>query len=73
MRVAKTTIELPEDVHRTLRVKAALEQRSMNAIILEAITDLLGDFHVELHASGRRTRIDGSHRDKENKVCLTAS
>jgi plasmid stability protein len=58
--VAKTTIELPEDVHRTLRVKAALEQRSMNAIILEAIDDLLGDFHVELHASGRQTRIDGS-------------
>ena len=30
--MAKTTVELPEVLHRTLRVKAAVENRSMNDI-----------------------------------------
>jgi predicted transcriptional regulator len=39
--MTKTTIDLPESMHRRLRVAAVLEGRSMNAIVLQAITDYL--------------------------------
>jgi plasmid stability protein len=44
--MAKTTVELPEVLHRTLRVKAALENRSMNDIVLAALTGYLHDFRL---------------------------
>jgi plasmid stability protein len=44
--MAKTTIELPEGLHRTLRVKAAVENRSMNDIVLEALAGYLHDFRL---------------------------
>lgn len=45
-RMAKTTVELPEDLHRKLRVKAALENRSMNEIVLAALRSSLHDFRI---------------------------
>jgi plasmid stability protein len=45
--VAKTTIELPEVLHRKLRVKAALDNSSMNDIVIEALRDYLQDFRIE--------------------------
>jgi hypothetical protein len=45
--MAKTTVELPEALHRTLRVKAALENRSMNEIVVTALSDYLGSFRIE--------------------------
>jgi plasmid stability protein len=45
-RMAKTTVDLPEGLHRTLRVKAALEQRSMNEIVLEALQAYLQEFRL---------------------------
>jgi plasmid stability protein len=45
--LAKTTVELPEPLHKTLRVKAALENRSMNEIIVSALRDYLGSFRLE--------------------------
>jgi plasmid stability protein len=44
--MAKTTVDLPEGLHRTLRVKAALEQRSMNEIVLAALRTYLTDFRL---------------------------
>jgi plasmid stability protein len=45
--MAKTTVELPEGMHRTLRVKAALENRSMNEIVLAALNTYLHNFRLE--------------------------
>ncbi len=42
--MAKTTVELPEDLHRKLRVKAALEGRSMNDIMIAAVNTYLSTF-----------------------------
>lgn len=45
--MAKTTVELPEVLHRKLRVKAALENRSMNDILVSALHGYLQNFRVE--------------------------
>jgi len=45
--MAKTTIELPERLHRTLRVVAALENRSMNAIVLAALRSYLATLQLD--------------------------
>ena len=45
--MAKTTVELPDVVHRKLRVKAALENRSMNDIMIAAVTGYLRNFRIE--------------------------
>jgi plasmid stability protein len=46
-RMAKTTVELPEVLHRKLRVKAALENRSMNEIVIDALRSYLREFRLE--------------------------
>jgi plasmid stability protein len=45
--MAKTTVELPEVLHRKLRVKAALENRSMNEIVIDALRNYLQSFRLE--------------------------
>lgn len=45
--MAKTTVELPEGLHRTLRVTAALENRSMNEIVLTALRRYLQSIRIE--------------------------
>ncbi len=45
--MAKTTVELPDVLHRKLRVKAAMENRSMNDIVLAALGNYLLNFRVE--------------------------
>jgi plasmid stability protein len=45
--MAKTTIELPEVLHRKLRVKAALENCSMNDIVVAALSGYLHNFRLE--------------------------
>ncbi|MDQ2744420.1 MAG: hypothetical protein M3Z66_19310 [Chloroflexota bacterium] len=45
--MAKTTVELPDVLHRKLRVKAAMENRSMNDIMLAALGNYLHNFRVE--------------------------
>jgi plasmid stability protein len=45
--MAKTTVELPDVLHRKLRVKAALENRSMNDIVVSALKGYLQNFRVE--------------------------
>lgn len=45
--MAKTTVELPEVLHRKLRVKAAVENRSMNDIVIAAVKGYLHNFRLE--------------------------
>lgn len=45
--MAKTTVELPEVLHRKLRVKAALENRSMNDIVVTAVMGYLHNFRLD--------------------------
>lgn len=45
--MAKTTVELPEVLHRKLRVKAVLENRSMNDIVVTALNRYMQSFHLE--------------------------
>jgi plasmid stability protein len=45
--MAKTTVELPEVLHRKLRVKAALENRSMNEIVIDALRSYFHGFRLE--------------------------
>jgi plasmid stability protein len=44
--MAKTTVDLPEVLHRKLRVKAAVESRSMNDIIVAAVKGYLDSFRI---------------------------
>jgi plasmid stability protein len=66
--MAKTTVELPETLHRKLRVKAALENRSMNEIVLTALNGYLDNFRlfqdlpeVETVAAGARQNRSKKH------------
>lgn len=52
MRMAKTTVELPETLHRKLRVKAAVENRGMNDITIAVLNAYL----LRLPARGRIVR-----------------
>lgn len=45
--MAKTTVDLPAVLHRKLRVKAALENRSMNDIVIAAVKGYLHNFRVD--------------------------
>ena len=45
--MAKTTVELPDRLHRTLRVKAALERCSMNDIVVSALHGYLRTFRLD--------------------------
>ncbi|MGI8968845.1 MAG: hypothetical protein ACR2GA_07050 [Chloroflexota bacterium] len=45
--MTKTTVELPEGLHRKLRVKAAIENRSMNDIMIAAMQGYLHNFRLE--------------------------
>jgi hypothetical protein len=45
--MAKTTVELPDVLHRKLRVKAAIENRSMNDIMIAAVKDYLHNFRLD--------------------------
>jgi len=45
--MAKTTIELPSALHTKLRIKAAVEHRSMNDIVVTALQNSLHDFRLE--------------------------
>lgn len=45
--MAKTTVDLPDVLHRKLRVKAALENRSMNDIMTAAVDAYLRNFRIE--------------------------
>jgi len=45
--MAKTTVDLPEGIHRKLRVKAALEASSMSDIVVAALERYLHNFQIE--------------------------
>lgn len=63
--MAKTTVELPEALHRKLRVKAALENRSMNDIVLAALKGYLHNFRLEPEMLERET---GSPRHNSERA-----
>lgn len=47
VRTVTTKMELTESLHRTLWVKAALENRSMNGLVVEALRESLHGFCLE--------------------------
>ena len=61
--MAKTTVDLPEAIHRTLRVKAALENRSMNEIVLAALNNYLHNFRLE----PEMLEVEAVHTDRSAK------
>ena len=65
--MAKTTVELPEVLHRTLRVKAALENRSMNDIMIAAVRGYLQNFRVE------QAMLDGEATARSNGAEATSN
>ena len=56
--MAKTTVELPTQLHMKLRLKAAVENRSMNDIVLAALDGYVHDFRLspDLLEPDSRTR-----------------
>jgi hypothetical protein len=44
---AKTTIELPAPLHRKLRVKAAVEDRTINDIMVDCVQQCVGNFNLD--------------------------
>jgi predicted HicB family RNase H-like nuclease len=44
---AKTTVELPELLHRKLRVKAAVERRTINEIVVDCLQECFGDLRID--------------------------
>lgn len=65
--MAKTTVELPEVLHRKLRVKAALENCSMNDIVIDALRNYLQSFRLEPSMLEVETvpRVESSQQTKE--------
>lgn len=53
--MAKTTVELPDGLHRKLRVKAALENRSMNDIVVSVLTESMQNFRLDPELLERET------------------
>ena len=50
----KIHVDLPEEVHRKLRVKAALEDTSMQAFVARVVSEAVRD--VVIPATSRRKR-----------------
>ena len=53
----KTTMDLPEALHRTLRIKAAVEGCSMNEIMTAALRSYLRDFRLDPGCSRARASL----------------
>jgi hypothetical protein len=53
--MTKTTVDLPKVLHRKLRIKAVLEDRSMNDIVIAAVSVYLRDFRIEPDMLERET------------------
>ncbi|HCF99043.1 MAG TPA: hypothetical protein DEV93_00700 [Chloroflexi bacterium] len=65
--MAKTTVELPETLHRKLRVKAALENRSMNEIVLTALNGYLDNFRLSQDLPEVETVAAGARQNRSKK------
>jgi plasmid stability protein len=65
--MAKTTVELPETLHRKLRVKAALENRSMNEIVLTALNGYLDNFRLSQDLLEVETVAAGARQNRSKK------
>lgn len=50
----RSTIYFEPDIHRTLRVKAASTQRSVSALVNDAVRDALAEDHEDLVAFEER-------------------
>jgi len=65
--MAKTTVDLPETLHRKLRVKAALENRSMNEIVLTALNGYLDNFRLSQDLPEVETVAAGARQNRSKK------
>jgi plasmid stability protein len=65
--MAKTTVELPETLHRKLRVKAALENRSMNENVLTALNGYLDNFRLSQDLPEVETVAAGARQNRSKK------
>ena len=65
--MAKTTVELAETLHRKLRVKAALENRSMNEIVLTALNGYLDNFRLSQDLPEVETVAAGARQNRSKK------
>jgi plasmid stability protein len=61
--MAKTTVELPEAIHRKLRVKAALDNSSMNDIVVAALNTYLHGLQIDAQVLQVDTLPKSSQRD----------
>ncbi|GAC1335990.1 MAG: hypothetical protein NVS2B16_35240 [Chloroflexota bacterium] len=61
--MAKTTVDLPAALHKKLRVKAAVENRSMNDILVAALQVYLHNFRLEpgMFEEKRASRDEATH------------
>jgi len=50
----KIHVDLPEDVHQRVRVKAALEDLSMQALVAEIVTQAVADVVLPKIKEGQR-------------------
>ena len=53
-RTKKIHVDLPEEVHQRVRVKAALEDLSMQALVAEIVTKAVADVVLSKIKEGKR-------------------
>ena len=54
MRTKKIHVDLPEEVHQRVRVKAALEDVSMQALVARIVTEAVADVVMPKIKGGKR-------------------
>ena len=52
----KIHIDLPAEIHKRLRVKAAWEDKSLQTFVCELVTDAVRDVRLPKAAGGRRRK-----------------
>jgi plasmid stability protein len=45
-KLRKIHIDLPVEIHKKLRIKAALEDRSMQSLVVQVITEAVNDIEI---------------------------
>jgi predicted HicB family RNase H-like nuclease len=55
-KLRKIHIDLPVEIHKKLRIKAALEDKSMQALVVQVITEAVNDVVIPKTGKSRKKR-----------------
>ena len=65
----KTTLDIPDDLYRAAKAKAALENRKIKDLVAEALTKLV--YGAEISRRSKRRTLPLVKSRKKGSLCLT--